>query len=99
MEKLRQSMRAGPSSSPQPGPSQQPGSPPPQPGPSQQPDIVQQSSVPQYLNLTQPHYSPISDPEGSVSTPEPFNMPLIRQEDIIGARLANPNDSPIHSCK
>lgn len=74
-----------------------------QAGPSQQPavafqqaGIVQQHGVMQQSFHAQPHYSPVSDPEGSHSTPEPFNMQMFSQENIIGARLANPNDSPIH---
>lgn len=70
-------------------------------GLSQQPvqQLQQQHVVLQPLlaDHSQPHYSPVSDPEGSHSTPEPFNMQLYSQQSRIGARLANPNDSPLHS--
>lgn len=72
-------------------------------GPSQQPGQLQQQQqqqqpvvVFQSADHSQPHYSPVSDPEGSHSTPEPFNVQLYSQQSRIGARLANPNDSPIH---
>lgn len=52
---------------------------------------------PQPLPVIQQQYSPISEP--SPDTPEPFNMPLLTAADVIGARLANPNDSPIHGGK
>lgn len=57
----------------------------------------QQHGALQPSDHSQPHYSPVSDPEGSHSTPDPFNMQQYQtQESRIGARLANPNDSPIH---
>lgn len=72
-------------------------------GPSQQPGQLQQQQQQQQpvvifqpADHSQPHYSPVSDPEGSHSTPEPFNVQLYSQQSRIGARLANPNDSPIH---
>lgn len=59
--------------------------------------IIQHHGALQQSVHAQPHYSPVSDPEGSRSTPEPFNMnQMYTQENLIGARLANPNDSPIH---
>lgn len=59
--------------------------------------IQHHGALQQSVVHAQPHYSPVSDPEGSHSTPEPFNMnQMYTQENLIGARLANPNDSPIH---
>lgn len=62
------------------------------PAPSQQ-HVALQSVV-----HSRPHYSPVSDPEASHSVPESFSAQLYQsQECRIGARLANPHDSPIHS--
>lgn len=60
-----------------------------QPISSQQPGAAQQPSP-------QQQYSPISETGGNRNTPVPFNMPHITTHDLIGARLANPHDSPIH---